>query len=248
MTTVTSIIADALRESNIIPIGESPEADTQLEALRHLNSVIYSLFGFEIGEGLTPINYGGNGLTNEYGIALDDSALIDGSFVPSNTSLVLNLEAAKTVYLPPRPYAGARVGIVDASSNLNTYNLTINGNGRKIESATSVTLTTSGLTREWFYRDDLAAWVRLTDLDNNADSPFPREFDDLLITMLAMRLNPRYGVETLPETVERMRYTRKRFSARYKQKGFASVDPALLIENRGTRQRHFNDYRYTKGF
>lgn len=217
MSTIREIIIDAYRESGIVATGEEPDADQLDEALRRINVLYDSLFGNELGENLVVVNYGRNNITNSFGISEDISSEIDSTFIPTNLRLMLNIGEAGTLYLDPNPRDGARLGVIDSSGNLATYNLTINGNGRKIESAVSVTLNTNGLNREWFYRADLGNWTRVTDLLVGDTSPLPSEFDDLLSTMLAIRLNPRHGAETSNEMLETLKRARKMFRARYSQ-------------------------------
>ena len=192
---VSQLIADALRESGVIAVGTNPEADESAEALRVLNRLFRSLFGNELGDPLTSVNYGRSGLVTADAIKLDQSSIIDLSFIPANTRLILNNSDVKTVYLDPNPQDGSRFGLIDNLANLATTNLTVSGNGRKIEGNSTLVLNVSALNREWFYREDLGAWVRLTDLGSNDESPLPFEFDDLLISLLAIRLSPRYAAQ-----------------------------------------------------
>lgn len=205
MTTALSIITDAYRESNIIPMGVSPNTNQQTEALARLNSLVLSTIGNEVGDALDDLNIGGN---------YDQSSLTD-EFIPDNARLVLNLSAADTLKLHPSPIEGQRVSVVDAKDNLATYNLTIDGNGRQIEGASSVVLNVNGETRQWMYRADLGEWVKISALLIGDALPFPQEFDDYFITMLAMRLNPRYGQALSNETMLAMRRARSQLRARY---------------------------------
>jgi hypothetical protein len=141
--------------------------------------------------------------------------------------------------LTPSPEDGCRFAVIDRAGNFETYPITIHGNGRNIEEASSVSLATNNLTREWFYRADLGNWVRVTDLTVNDESPFPEEFDDLLVIMLAFRLNPRYGAETRGETAEALNRARRQFRARYRQKTEVDVEDALI--------RGLSNHRYWFG-
>lgn len=217
MTTLRQIITDAFRESNVVAVGETPDADQLAEALRRLNAIIKSLYGNEFGEPLLTVNYGSLGLTNVYGQAEDESSVVNSIYVPSNVRLIFNLSAATTLYLNPNPRDGARLAVIDNAGNLATKNATVNANGRLIESATTVVLNTNSLNREWFYRADLGAWTRVTDLVTDDTLPFPEDFDDFFVTLLTMRLNPRYGAETGQEVVSVLQDMKRKFRARYRQ-------------------------------
>lgn len=228
MTTIRQIIIDAFREAGIIEAGEDPEAAQFEEGLRRLDRMVKSLFGNEFGEPLKTVNYGTNGLTNTYAIASDRSSDIISSYVPGNLRIVFNVAAATTIFLAPNPQDGARFGVIDNKGNFSTVPLTINGNGRQIEDADTLTLSTDSINRQWFYRADLGEWMRLIDLDAADASPLPEEFDDLLITLLAFRLNPRYGAETSQDMVETLKRARSTFRARYKQVSEQSSELSLL--------------------
>lgn len=217
MSTIRQLIIDSYREAGIVATGEEPDADQLDEALRRLNVLYKSIFGNELGENLVVVNYGRDGLVNAFAIAEDVSSEIDSTFVPVNTRLILNIAEAGTLYLDPNPRDGARMGVIDNGNNLATYNVVIDGNGRKIEMVDTVTLNTNGVNREWFYRADLGSWTRKTDLLVGDPSPLPDEFDDLLISMLAVRINPRHGAETSNEMIETLKRARRMFRARYAQ-------------------------------
>lgn len=241
MTTIRQLITDSLREAGIIEAGEDPEANNFEEGLRRLDRMFKSLIGNEFGEPLRTVNYGVNGLTNAYGIASDVSPNITSTYVPGNLRIVFNVSSANTIFLSPNPQDGARFGVIDNGGNFSTAPLTINANGRKIESNGTLVLNTNSINREWFYRGDLGEWVRLIDLDPADASPFPEEFDDLLITLLAFRLNSRYGAETSTDMIEILKRARRTFRARYRQKSEQSSELGLL------RLTHFNGIWFYTG-
>lgn len=217
MTTIRQIITDAYREAGIIAIEDTLDADKFAEGLRRMNAVLNSLFDDEFGEPLRTANYGLAGLTNAYALAQDESDSIDSIYVPSNTRLMLNIDAAATLYLDPNPRDGARLAVVDNGGNLATYNVTINANGRKIESANSVILNTNSINRQWFYREDLGSWTRVADLIDGDSSPFPSKFDDFLASLLAFRIGPRHGAPIPDASIEILKRGRRTFRARYRQ-------------------------------
>lgn len=229
MTTIRTIITDGLRESGLIGVGEDAEGAVFDEALRRFNVLIRGLFGNELGEKLTNVSFGYAGLTNAYAILEDSSDDIIETYVSPNIRLMLNINTPYTLYLPPNPEDGARLGVVDVKGNLATYAVTINGNGRHIELASTVTLNTNSLNREWFYRADLGSWSRVTDLEAEDESPLPLEFDDLFTTMLAIRLNPRYGGNTSEELVETFKRAKKMFRSRYRQTVEKASENGLLF-------------------
>ncbi len=229
MTTLRQIIIDAFREAGIVEVGGTPDADQHAEALDRLNRIIKSVYGKEFGEDYETLNYGIEGLTNVYGQASDESNFISSTYIPSNTRLVFNLSEATTLYLHPQPRDGARLAVIDNAGNFATYALTLNANGRLIESVASVALSTDSLIREWFYRADLGQWTRVTELVADDPMPFPEEFDDFFVTVLAFRLNPRYGAETGQELVSVMQDARRKFRARYRQKREMSVEDGIVL-------------------
>jgi hypothetical protein len=211
MSTLRQIVIDAFRESGIIGVGDEPDGDEFTEAFRKLQNVIDSLFGAELGENLSTFDFGTSGVVSETDKV---SNLVE---IPENSRLIFNSAAVSSLHLPAVPNDGARLAVLDNLGNFATYPLTIYGNGRTIESAQTLVCNTNSFTREWFYRDDLGQWVKVTNLLAGDDSPFPKEFDDFLIILLALRINPRYGAETHQETSEYFAGLKRKFRARYRQ-------------------------------
>lgn len=206
MTTASGLITAAYRESNLISLVATPTTNEQTEALNRLNPLVLSTIGSEAGNELTDIQIGGT---------YDQSSSVT-TFIPANSRLALNLSAATTYKLNPLPLDGERVAIADAAANLNTNNLTLSGNGRRIETAASVTLNTASLSRQWMYRADLGNWVRLTDLALSDAMPFPEEYDDYFIVSLALRLNPRHSASLAPESQAALERSKQQLQARYR--------------------------------
>lgn len=222
MTTLRDIVTDAFRESGLVQVGLTPEADEFDEALRKLKTIIASLYGNEMGSPLTPISYG-PGST----VGPRSTARYDTLTVPANARLLVTADQSYSVYLNPNPADGERFAVVDASTNFGTNPFTVYGNGRNIEGVTSFGLNTDGDARQWFYRADLGNWVVITDLTASSESPFPAEFDEMLILMTAMRIHPRYQVQTAAETVADLRRAKSQFRARYSQVKSMPSDLAL---------------------
>jgi hypothetical protein len=227
MTTIRQIVIDAMRDGGLIEVGTTPEAEEFTEAFNRLQVIVKSLFSNELSGGLVDVNYGTYSLANASAIAKDYSSLIQSAYVPKNIRLVVNNNTATTLYLDPIPQDGSRVGIIDNVGNFATAAITLNGNGRKVENTASVVLNTNSLVREWFYRADLGSWTRITDLTADSDSPLPTEFDDLLVTLLAMRINHRYGEQTSQETSAILTRIRNLFKSRYRQTQEIGVEEAL---------------------
>lgn len=217
MTLVSEIITDAYRISNLLAIGTSPTTEQQTEGLRFLNRLVKSVFGNEAGDPLTAFPIGRNNINRPGGYPWWDQVPDNDWFVPKNYRLMLNLEAPVNLYLHPDPDDGSRFALIDVSNNLSTYNAVVYGNGRLIEGSNDITLTTDGTDSEWFYRADLANWQKYSPLIVSDTFPFPAEFDDYFITLLAMRLNPAYGASLSEEGVMIYRRSKRQLQARYTQ-------------------------------
>lgn len=217
MTTVASIISQAYRETNLIPIGVSPNPNQVSEAFALLTTIVEGVLGNEAGENLAPFPLGQDNINAPRGYPWWANQLPGNVYVPTNSRIMCNLTGPGTINLSPRPHDGARLGIVDVAGNFNTNPLTINGNGRSIEGAASMTYTTAGEVREWVYREDLGGWVTVIPLDVNGSMPWPPEFDDMFIIRLAYRLNPRFGQVIHPASTEALKLAETKFRARYGQ-------------------------------
>jgi hypothetical protein len=119
------------------------------------------------------------------------------------------------------------MGVADPFSRLSDVPLTIDGNGRPIEGTASIVLNTDGIFREWFYRADLAAWVRLTDLAADDENPFPAAYDNMFMILLAMRLNPRYGRTLDDQSIAALKRNRQEFINRYLQSRPLEIDDSI---------------------
>lgn len=212
MTLISSIIADAFREGNILPLGKAPNANQGAEALRLFNALLSSLYGDEAGEALRDWPLGNFGRERP-----DNWPEYERTRPGINRRLIVLNEAAMTVYLSACPQDGARMGIIDPFGRLATVPVTLDANGRTIEGAANLTLNTDGTASEWFYRADLGDWVRLTAKLDTDDLPFPADFDNFFITTLAMRINPRYGRTMDEQSALIYKSERRKFVARYLQ-------------------------------
>lgn len=227
MATLRKIITDAYRESGIIQKGTVPDADQMQEGLDKLLMIIENVFGEEVGSHYQDINYGDDGVTNAYSVDSNREVFIDNSYARPSYRLLVNSTQPKTIYLDPSPYDGARFACIDVGETFDTAPVTIAADTRRIEGASSVVLNTVGSNVSWFYRGDLAEWVRVSPLDLDSQSPFPSQFDDYFIIKLATRLHPRYLVNTAQETMLHFREIQRKFKSRYTTRQEMNSEPAL---------------------
>jgi hypothetical protein len=215
MTLVSSIITQSLRETNIIAVGANPTPGEANEALDRLQSVVLSVLGNEVGYVLEDWNvFADDNILKPSSFVVDDYS---DFFVAPQSRLVCNLSADTTLLLDPQPQDGQRISVVDAKLNFATNSLTLDGNGRLIEGATTKVLATNSARKQWIYRADLGNWVVIDPLASNSEMPFPEEFDDYFIIMLACRLNPRFGRPLTEESAARMKQQRDQMVLRYNQ-------------------------------
>lgn len=207
MATASETITAALREGNLLGINATPSTAQQTEGLVRLNSLLLATVGNEAGEELRDFQVGG----------YYDQSQSFTEYLPENTRLVCNLEAGRTLKLHPQPYDGQRLAVADASGNFATNNLVLDGNGRRIEGAATLTLSTNEQARQWIYRGDLGEWKTVTELILTDDLPFPVEFDDYFTILLSMRLNPRYGQELQQGSAAWLDQMANRLESRYRK-------------------------------
>lgn len=227
MTLVSSIITDAYRESNMLPLGKDPSANQSTEALRLYNALLAAIYGGAAGERLEDWPLGTfdrdpNG--HDYLLPYTDERLHHPRI---NHRLIAVNAAAVTVWLTTRPQDGSRMGIVDPFGRLSTVPITLDGNGRPIEGAASIVLNVDGTSREWIYRSDLGAWLKISSLIAADENPFPAAFDMMFVILLAMRLNPRYGRTLDEQSVAILKQNKREFVARYLQSQPLEIDDGI---------------------
>lgn len=238
MTTAATIIQAAFREGNMIPVGQQPTAAQQSEAFDKLNRLVLGILGYKMGENLTdwlvpqpqrtaPVaaNYPQFPFSDDLlGVGLTSSSAVY-PYPPNNRRIVYG-GTTQTVYFPQKPNPGSQMAVVQGSGAGDGGSvgnvLTLDGNGRTIEGATTKTFTFASPAfagRRWFYRDDLADWTAVLTLDpvTNTNMPYPAEFDDFFVCALAKRLAPNYGKIIAKETVEAALTAESAFYARYRQ-------------------------------
>jgi len=228
MTTTYQIIVDAYRQSNLIAIGVEPTQIQETEALRYLNRLVKSVFGDEVGDPLEGFPLGKKGISRPSGYPCCGGVPTNDWFVPKNTRLMVNIDEPLTVYLHPAPEDGTRFGVVDASGDFQTNNLTLVGNGNLVDGIDQIVLDEDRFSGEWVYRQDMANWVQYAPLSLFATFPFPEEFDDYFILMLAFRLNPSYERTLDPQSQTVLQRSRRQLQARYSQVSPTRSELALI--------------------
>jgi hypothetical protein len=225
MTQALAIIKQALRESNLIAITADPTTDQISEGQVKLNQLIASVFGFEVGIQINDWPVGTNAGVEEFAVNWNRSAW---STPPQNVRLVGTSLEAEVISLPPFPDNGARIDLVDLTGTLSAHPITLDGNGKLIESAGSVVVALDGANIQWMYRADLGEWVRISIINLDTDElPFPLQFDAFFETRLAMRLNPRYGRSADPQTLDTLNRAESKLRATYRQTRAVRLDPAV---------------------
>jgi len=223
MTMTQEMVKQGLRESNLIAITADPTAAQLEEGLAKLQSIVSSVFGHEVGERLEDWPIGTTGV-DEY---RSNWSQADWSTPPTNVRLLMNSSASETIELEPMPQNGARIQLVDIAGDLANYPIRIDGNGRLIEDAAYLDIAVPGINREWLYRGDLGKWVVITDLVLEDDFPFPTKYDDYFQTMLAGRLNPRYGRTLDQQSVQMLQRSLGHLRSDFRQTRNVRLDPAL---------------------
>lgn len=214
MTIARAIIKQALRESNLIALAADPNDNQNTEGLGKLNSIIAGVFGFKAGVQLREWPVGTDGVSD---VSVNWNRN-DWAVPPPNVRLMVSSTDPETIVLPSFPDNGARVGLVDLTGSMSAHNVTLDPNGKRIEDATSVTVAIDSANLEWMYRADLGNWQRLTLLGLDDEMPFPIQFDTYFETVLAMRLNPRYGRATAAETGSFLSDSLAQLRATYRQR------------------------------
>lgn len=229
MTQTSEIILAAFRESIQDPL-QHPNPTEYGQAMVRLKSLVTSTFGAEVGEPLSdwPVGTAGNA-------DVDENWTQERWQYPfGSPRVIVQLAAAETIYLPEDPEDGARFAVADPNAILGTYTLTIDGNGRRIGATVAAATATYAMsvargTLELLYRADLGIWMIVSALTDTGDFPFPDEFDDFFILMLAMRINPRYGRTIGEQQVLFLERSQEALRARYRQHRIVAVDPALRV-------------------
>jgi len=225
----SEIITFAHRETNLVAKGQAPSAEHVAEALPRLNSLVSAAYGYEVGRQFIDWPVG------QQGISAEDQTYWSANewqFPPANVRLIAASDSAQTIYLHPQPSDGARVALIDPAGLLASAPITIDGNGRRIEGVASVVPTVNTI---WFYRADQGNWVVLSALTavDPEEFPFPIEFDDYFVIMLAARINPRYGRSLSEASTAILGATLEKLRARYRQAALVPGERALAALTSG---------------
>lgn len=239
MTTVAEIIKDAYRESNMIGLAAEPTEPQVVEALARLNSVVSATYGYEIGDPLIDWPVGQEGVNTEEHAFYWTRDL--WAYPPINMRLVAASLEPQTIYLPPAPSDGSRIGIVDPAGRLAAAPITLDGNGRTIAGVKQLVLNVDNTYSIWMYRGDKGSWVLMSILTDTAEEfPFPPEFDDYFITALAMRLNPRYGRQMMEASVVTMSRVLDKMRARFQQNTIVAGPIGAMALTSGYGNNHYD--------
>lgn len=244
MTTIGTIVGRAFREGNLIPIGTDPTAAELAEGVAALNGFVTALYGFDLGVELTdwpvPPPQRSAPVAAQYPLAPPRADLPSAvwPYPPVNTRLTVSIATATTVYLPEKPNDGARMAVVDVGASAT---LTLNANGRKINSATTATFAAGASAVEYFYRADLGMWKTIATLVEADENPLPAKYDDLLICGTSMRLAPRFGKTSAAETIGVYGARLKSAKLQYKQPTPALVSIGELVRSTQSYQTGAND-------
>jgi hypothetical protein len=139
------------------------------------------------------------------------------------------------------------MAFVNVGLDLANFPLTLDGNGRLIEGTPTLTITAANYTGPilWFYRADLANWVRVTDLTITSDSPLPPQFDDFLISSMSIRRGPAYNKDPAAATVATAKHGLKLLKTTYRQEAPGAPFPGAW--RFGTYQSYGTPWRFTGG-
>jgi hypothetical protein len=225
MTTIAQIITDAYQANNLIALSAIPTADEQAKGLRYTNRLFQALFGDEIGDKLS------DGVLSVNGITYPDYAYsypINTFNVRANTRIINSSTAAVTINMPINPQGGARVSFIDLTGALSTNPVTIDASDRLVEGAATKVLDVDGDSVDWFYRDDLASWQKISALELDDEFPLPEKFEELFISLLVLRLDPSVQVSMAEETGFLMKQMLRKLRATYRQTSEQPSEIGLL--------------------
>jgi hypothetical protein len=227
MSTLSSIVSRAFRESQILDINRQPSTEQSTEALALLTGIIAR----KIRPPVQTVWIGDTTAIKEQrgGILKDFTRFIDEKAIPQDCYVNLVLDKSYSVLLPPSPGDGARLTFIDVSNTLATFPLTLIGNGNLVAGNPTESLGTNGQIYSIMFRRDIAQWIVIDPLVGTSNMPFPPEFDDMFSIELAIRINPRYGKEISGVTADIYTDIRSRFVSRYQQEN-SSAAPDILWE------------------
>lgn len=206
--TANNIITRMLQIHGQLPDGAVASGALASDMLTALNEVKRSMFGAEIGSKLSPQAVAGNTVQAENG---GEYAIPGG--------------AAAYVTAPLNPRGGDRFGVVDAGLAWSAYPLTVNPNGRLIQTSLggtttngNVTLSTAGNNTRWWYRGDTATWLPEADWALTSVIEFPDTLTAYLPWLLAVAVGSDLGVDITEYTAGLAQEGRAKFRMIYGRK------------------------------
>lgn len=242
MTTLSSIINRAYRESQILDINRPPSVDQEAEALEMLRGILrryqrVPVFTVWLGD-FTNLKRQRGEIFRSFNRMVQNIAL------PQDVYLNVNADQPYEVYLPCDPGDGARVNVIDVNNSFSTNPITLNSNGNLINGALTESLSTNGQRIEYIYRRELAEWLTVvTDPIASSNIPYDQMFDDMFVIELAMRLNPRYS-DTMSElSLAAYQTILLQFKGRYMSQS-SSAAPDILWDASGTNTLASSDQGY----
>lgn len=224
MTQVAEILEKAFFEAGLTTELQYSTPTQIQNAMQTLDGIIKFLYGTDVGEQLQPWPLGNFGRASQSRMTPSGVML---TYPPINSRLVATNEEPLTVKLSVNPSPGARMAILDPYNRLQFFPITLDGNGRTIENAATVLLDTDGMNALWLYRDDLGNWAKVVPLLITDDMPFPEEYDQMFVIMMAMRLNPAYGRNISSVQAQFLKEYRQQFVNRYLQSAPLQIDPSI---------------------
>ena len=234
----------AYREAAIKRIGDVPTADEYTEGLDRLNGFLDSLFGADIGRLLTDVQvplvqrtanqpnadfhqgFPDNLSNLDQPLTAMETRSIGERVLPSNSRILWRGTSDETVFFPQYPEDGARMAVVNTGA---TATLTLNGNGRLINAANTVTLAPGFPPVTYFYRADLANWTPLAQLTLTDTLPLPAEFNRLAICGTAISLTALDEIKPTEGTMFMFNRLMKRCKERYLQRQSVSPGGQYLV-------------------
>ena len=123
--------------------------------------------------------------------------------------------------------------------------MTVHGNGATIDGLFDLVLLEDGEQAEWFFRADLGDWKKYAPLRDSDTFPFPEEFDDFFITLLAIRLNPAYNTQLDAQSQLVLARAKAQIRARYSQNRPIRSELALIrMSNMNNTRGYSSVYDY----
>lgn len=214
MATLQLIIDRAFREQQVLDIGETPSAAQTAEALPILQGILTRAV---IQKPQTIVTLGTAPVTGIRARPRRFDDLTGTVALPQNVYVNCRLTGPKTILMPFNAGDGARVVIIDVAGNFATNSLTLDGNGSLVDGVLSSVLATNGQRADFMYRRDLAEWRSVSPLIASSTVPFPDEYDDMFVLLLAIRLMVRYGRELDQSSMGILNEMRTRFQDQYRR-------------------------------